>query len=349
MNPEKLFDEWQEKQSKKRRDALSAAAAEPYRLIWRSWCDWLAETPVGGTKPRAGSYRKATADHVVAFLKRGQSEVTRRRYWRVLQRIYAYALDKRLVTENPADLEPTQLPASENPEGLVLNGYLWGKLPNYLPKGLNRTERRDRAILLLFMDLALTPQEVCRLRYDHLGSDFFMSPDRVTIQIDAKRSKDQERELAAGASTAAALLAWAADRIEFKEVEPKKTKAMKKSAESPLLFVTLRGTPMSRFTLFHLVSRFITEASEDLGIGVPEHDRGPLVLRNTRLVQWLNAGRSPEDVIKDAGLQDTRALLRLRNHLDSELQARLWPHTPPLTSGRSQVPSNQVSRSGNHI
>jgi integrase/recombinase XerC len=316
MNAKELFREWLAARGRNRRDPLTPAAALPYEAIWTSWCRWLTDPT---TKPRARNYLQAKPEHVVAFISnRGLSEVSRRRYWRVLQRVYEYARAQQLLSENPADVEPAHTPPPENTEGLILNMAVWRKLPAYLPAGLDREQRRDRAILLLFMDLALTPQEVRELRKDRVGPDLY-EPDRLRIYIEGRRrGKNQTRDLLASPATTGALLAWAKHR---KTIAPK-------GAAKDLLFVSKRETAMSHRTLFHLASRCITAASEGTGFGPPEHHRGPMVLRNTRVVQWLNSGQDPEEVIRLAGLDNLRTLDRLKKHLNAQLQTRLWPRSP---------------------
>ncbi len=358
-SPEQLFAKWLEQRKAHKRDRLSEKAAEPYRRIWLSWNDWLDETPPGQTRPRARSYLEAKPEHVVDFLSRGLSDVTRRRYWRVLQRIYNFAKEEpqALIKQNPTEaITPRDTPAPEDTEGLVLNRTVWVKLPKYLPKGQDRVSIRDRALLLLFMDLALTPQEACRLECDQVQGDLLLK-GRLVVHVDGKRGKNQERTLTASAETSAALLAWANERVEINRAsrsqEAQEVPFAPKGKAANLLFITLRGTPMTRRTLFHLVAAFITRACEGEGAGAPDHHRGPLVLRNSRLVEWLWKGRDPASVVLDAGLESVKGLHRLRAHLPPSVRADLFPRTYVVEEGGpnaaiSELPSNARRRATNN-
>ncbi|MFW9272972.1 hypothetical protein ACN9O0_12875, partial [Glaesserella parasuis] len=62
------------------------------------------------------------------------SEVTRRRYWRLLERIYDHALDHGWVSANPAaGLAPQERPPAEDGQGHCLPAPLWNALPRHIP------------------------------------------------------------------------------------------------------------------------------------------------------------------------------------------------------------------------
>src|SRR2546429_8332588 len=106
-------------------------------------------TPLSRPPPREG---QLSAPHP----GRRISEVTRRRYWRLLERIYDHALDHGWVSANPAaGLAPQERPPAEDGQGHCLPAPLWNALPRHIPMADGFQSARDRAILLLLYELAL--------------------------------------------------------------------------------------------------------------------------------------------------------------------------------------------------
>jgi site-specific recombinase XerD len=91
------------------------------------------------------------------------SEITRRRYWRLLERIYAHALHRGWVSSNPAqDLAEADIPPQEDPQGAILAPAVWQALEALLDEGAAQEpkEVRKRAMLCCLLELGLMPMEV---------------------------------------------------------------------------------------------------------------------------------------------------------------------------------------------
>jgi integrase/recombinase XerC len=334
MSPQQLLESWLADQK-----LITPEKADPYRQLWDSWLRWLAQVDPGI------NYLNATPAHVAQFLKTGRSVMspanyapvnrrddpregapkkrrfgpktgqfsptTQRRYWRTLERIYGWALEKGQIRgQNPlAAADRQQRPASQQTEGSVITDRVWDAIEEWLPKTDHWLDVRDRAIVRLIMDLALTPGEVCALRHDQV---IWNAPvrGRLAVRLTPLGRQAQQRDLLASKGTSDALRAWRAQRQAL-SVRP---------AAKDLLFLSLRRTPLQRKQLFILISRVINVAHwQVMGETPPKHS--PMVLRNTRLVRRLRAGEDPATVAKEAGFRDTRSFRGLLPRL-RELPAR---------------------------
>ena len=62
------------------------------------------------------------------------SDITRRRYWRVLDRVYDHAVLHRWAASNPAQgITAQDMPPSEDPKGAVLSARMWRALERQAP------------------------------------------------------------------------------------------------------------------------------------------------------------------------------------------------------------------------
>lgn len=64
------------------------------------------------------------------------------------------------------------------------------------------------------------------------------------------------------------------------------------------------------------------EASVQLNVEPPVR-MGPQIVRNTRLIRWLNEGRPPAEVAVWAGLKDVKSFRHLRQAVNPEISAHL--------------------------
>lgn len=312
-NASEHFEHWLLQRSHAPRDRLTPAAARPYRYIWGAWQRWL-------TAPHAHlaacSWHEASALHVWTFLHQGISpsssrkaastsisEITRRRYWRVLDALYEHARAQQLITENPARAFDEPKPEPERPEGQVFNEIQFRAVRNAIAQPKSHWDLRDRAILLLLMDAALTTGEVCNLEMhqvrDHLK--------RVALRLDGRRAA-QERTLELEADASQALKAWMAHRRGMQVSEEHQSR----------VFLSQRGVPMSPRAVFHLVSTTVNRGFTAEHMDLPNHI-GAQVLRNTRLVMWMKAGAEPDEVVRRAGYKDVRSFRGLVQHLSEPL------------------------------
>lgn len=318
------FEDWltSRGQADRASERLSRRAAAPYRYVWGAWVKWLTSarfTPDGAPKPpHADVWTAATSAHVAKYLDQGietsasarrgksapVSEITQRRYWRVLQQIYQHAVNKGIIERNPVMAGPdVQPPPQEESEGLVLLGRQWQAVALAVPRGSSRWDVRDRAILNLIMDTGLTTGEIAALRLHQVGHHL----RNVTLKMDGKRAA-QERTLVLGTGAGIEMRHW---------VELRRSMKVLPSTDPGLVFVTNRGGPMSGRTLFGLVSSTISKGLRDGGFALPQHI-GPHVLRNSRIVMWINEGMPVDEACRRAGFKDMRSLRGLRRHIDPE-------------------------------
>lgn len=323
-----LFRHWLASEGAKAWDALDTAPGSGYEKVWQAWLRSLGDGGghAGAATPRAAGadaaarpWQQATAVDVQNFLRprEGQmshhlpgrriSEVTRRRYWRLLERIYDHALEHGWVRDNPAaGLAPQERPPAEDGQGHCLPAPLWNALPRHIPAADAFQSARDRAILLLLYELALAPEEVRGLRW----RDLHDAPGLPTqLHIDGARAA-QQRQLELSGTLSQALRDWrgfSAGQRGAEAVQPAAT-----------VFYSREGQPLSVRVLFHVASQLIQRAHAALpasGQKAPLHRVGPQVLRNTAIVQWLRDGRPETEVVQRIGVESTRALRHLQHYL----------------------------------
>lgn len=317
------FEHWLDNRDRpgtRQRERLTHAAAKPYRYIWKAWVQWLTSPRVlanGETAPPlAADWTQAKAAHVLKYLDSGVeaaasarrrgtaqiSEITRRRYWRVLQMIYAHAVNQHIIDINPVmATDDVTAPPQEDSEGMVLLGAQWQVVRLAITRGTSPSDQRDRAILTVLMDAGLTTSELAGLKLHQVGSHL----TKVTLKLTGARDK-QTRTVTLGLAASAELRKW----IEVRWRLP-----VRPDTDPGLVFITNRGRPMSGRMLFEQVSNTVIRGLRNGGFDLPQHI-GPQVLRNSRIVMWLNEGMAVEDVCKRAGLKDFRSLRGLRRHIN---------------------------------
>lgn len=316
------------------RDVIRDGAT--YRHIWTTWIAYLM-TGRNGSLPGAIAWQEASAEDVSSFLVSGpsdrkgrgeatKSEITRRRYWSLLDRVYNFALMNGWVQSNPAaDVEKEDRPKSEEPEGAVLDPKTWAAAMALLksPDKFDAVSVRNRAILHLLFTLGLSPQEI---RSAELGALLYGGQSKRLEQFEADGpGKWQRRQLQLTLQAASALEDWLTLRPTIAT-----------SASKAALFCTPRG-PVSSVSLFLLVQKFIQQACDAAGTGVPPR-MGPQIIRNTVLVNLLNDARlSPALVSRYAGLKNEKGFVHLFPHLsrDVRLSIKTGRDDAPNTPGRS--------------
>jgi site-specific recombinase XerD len=290
-----------------------------YALVWNAWVLQLqGQAPTRSAAVQSKAWNDATPEDVARFLQirpgqrahhqpgRQISEVTRRRYWRLLDRIYAHALLQGWVACNPVQaLLPMERPAPEQPTGHMLPPALWKALPRHFPASDDLQGARDQAVLRLLYDLALAPEEVRLLTLGALRNacqaELTGSQTPAFVQIQGTRAA-QQRCLALPPATQSALTAW----LAFRRSTPVGPQAA--------LFESRKGGPLTIRALFHIASKTIAlaqQASRERAL--PLARMGPQVLRNTAIVHWLHAGVAPSEVVQRIGVEDLRALAHLQH------------------------------------
>ena len=321
-----LFELWLAGETSKQQDPLRAASSAPYLAIWNSWLKSLSSVLLvveRGSSVRPLMWHEAGREHVVQFLQpragqksahnpaRPLSEVTRRRYWRVLERIYAFALSNNWIAENPVSaLSEAEKPAVSSQLGHVLPNAIWQALPSCFPAGDSMYEIRDRAILFILYELALAPEEVRQLRPEDItfqGADGSQVAKPFSLSIHGKRAF-QSRTLLLPMESSRALMRW----LEWRSNNSK-------AASSEWLFVSNRGTPLAVAVLFSAVSGCVMNASQAVGSGNQPMRVGPQVLRNSFIVHMLNKGHPETEVVQFVGIKSPKGLRRLVQAVNQRL------------------------------
>ena len=346
-----LFQRWMAAEGSKPFQALSTEPDSVYENIWNAWLESLQPTISPGSAlalPVRRHWHEAQADDVVAFLRirpgqrahhqpeRSLSAVTRRRYWRVLDRIYAFAVQQGWLQTSPvAQLHRSERPPAVEQLGHTLPLALWQRLPQHFAQSDSLQGARDRAVLLLLYELALAPEEVRMLRDEHL-LDALEQPVAIAsaqvpvlLHIDGVR-KAQKRTLALPIPVGAALRAWWDHRQAFN------------ADLGGWLFHSRKGGPLTIRALFHVASRVIHEAYAALPSDAqqwPLQRVGPQVLRNTAIVVWLQSGVPESEVVRRLGVENARALTRLQHKLPAH-PAPAPPAPSKKAPARAAIPAS---------
>ena len=324
--PLEWFESWLLERASERENPLTPQAAEPYRYIWSSWCQWLLGADKSGQGDWTDLVLAAGPAQAMEFLldrvkpatqRSGSSPeisiVTRERYCMVLRGVYGHLQRLGLLAENPM-LRLYELAGEDRPDAEVLAPGVWNRLLEQAaeePADRSPFALRDRALLWLMLDAALTPAELAALNLGQLEEALAgegISGSLIMIRLQGNRAA-QRRELQLGERASAALRDWLAVRSDTLSRGRPDTLVVLE-----LVFFTERRKPLSRRVLFHLTSRLITQACESQALGLPRH-LGPLVLRNTAILHWLQAGMPQDEVCRRAGYQGKLALEHLRAHL----------------------------------
>ncbi|MDH6186781.1 site-specific integrase [Polaromonas sp. CG_23.6] len=325
-----FFEGWQSSRLlDSHRKPMGAAGLGQAGFVWRKWLafctgrdvSWQAASP-GDVQSFAGdiSPRKPGA--------RAVSPVTLRRYWRILNDLYAHAVLSGTLAHNPAS---EVMPAtSEKTASLALPPHLWALLQEGLPCGYQFRARRNRLVLLLMMRCALTVREVISLTLGsvqvHEGtpgeiaqrlaleglpllqpeSAFWTplassSPPPVySLQLAGARPV-QTRQLMLDNRTSAALHDW----LEVRKLG-------KAGAGDRLIVGSAEGAAITPKSLYNLCQAHMARCLVGFDIG----QMGPNTLRNTCISCWLNQGVPLNEILRRCGLKDDQVLIRLQKHLN---------------------------------
>lgn len=288
-------------------DPLSVAAARPYRSIWLSWCKYLTSCRNDGV---ATSWAHAQSQDLFQYLYKGGitpaghrrtrlSEISRWRYWSVINSIYVFAKNTGQVVRNPAEgMAMDDRPMLFQSEGQIFNVRDWKAIEAALSAGDSPTETRNRALMMLIMDAALSTTEVTKLRVQ----DCTNTSNGFAVHITGTRGA-QDRVLILNEVASEALSTWLGTRHKF-HVTGHFTDA---------LFTTQKRGPIRPSGVYHIVDKTIRMALAE-GKSMSTHT-GAQRLRNTRIVQWVNSGVSIDEVVRRSGLKDGRSLRGLAGHL----------------------------------
>lgn len=330
VSAERVFLAWSGMRSAIALRTLSPESVSAYRSIWSGWLSHLGQ--------RGAPWSAAASDDARTFLenlppssakKSTVSSVTQKRYFRVLKEIYACALANEWTEFNPFD-QDAKVSATEQHDSLVFNRNDWAELFRSLPPASEAIAPntpwqsvRDHSMLLMMMqaglsvaeirDLSLASVQSPRLSWSEqgpaLGLAFLpwepQAKQRVGLKIEGAR-KNQLRSLVLTDPNETMLLAWLQLRLQGR---------FPMAPDSPLYLSQKRTSRLSPKSIFMVANDHIRRSLAQ------RHDverlahAGPMTLRNSCIVRWLDAGVDDDEVLVRAGLKDAQALRRLRQHV----------------------------------
>lgn len=320
-NADILLELWLDQSSADERDPIGIRGEPAYRYFWKTWLKYL-ESGRNGMLAEPVAWYAITATDVLGFLSTGPrgrknltdpTVITKRRYWRLLVRIYEFARINKWVEQNPvAQLAKDDIPPPENTTGFILTPNLWETAIALLakPAPAQPIAIRNRAIGLALFELALMPMELRELTLESLVRRQVAPGSWVlhALQVEGQ-GIGQTRKMILSERLRAAIEDW---------LEVRSTVA--KSPQQRALFCARSSAaqPITSTQLINIVTALIKEAADKCGQPPPPRF-GPQIVRNTRLTMWLNEGVPPSQVAVWAGLKDSRGLYHLRDHLKKEV------------------------------
>ena len=291
---------------------------QSYRHFWSTWQQFLE----GEDLPRPSiQWQDVTAVDVDNFLSNGVrerktdagvSEITKRRYWRLLDRIYSFAVDNGWIESNPAAALAVN-PVSENPIGAVMTLSVWTqamKALDIVEEDAAPLDLRNRALLLVLFELGLTPAEVRGLTLDRLTLCDPWTGKGGYLEVDGE-DVNWPRKLPLQGKLLSALHEWVSVRARTVG-----------HCKGDVLFSSRRGGAMTDENLLVLVRKHLIAAAAAAGQPPPPR-LGPQIIRNSRLVFWLHDGVPVPEVVKRAGLKNAKSLFHLVGHLPEEIRAQI--------------------------
>lgn len=323
-----FFEAWKTARLQdKHRKPMGEIGLRQAEFIWRRWLAFCTAQATGWQAATPGDVRAFSRQ--VSPRKMGVasevSPVTLRRYWRILNDLYAYAVLSSRVAHNPA---AEVMPAiSEKTSSLALAPHMWAQLQAGLPSGPGTKDRRNRLVLLLMMHCALTVTEIIHLTISSARAhetkppaqprrlalagapalsppqkDFFtpLAPcPTYTLQLSGSRPV-QTRQLVLDAGTSQALHDWLQVR-----------RSHHAGPQDRLIVGDANGAAITPKGLYNIAQAFMARCLPGLDLA----QAGPNTLRNTCISNWLNHGVEVTEIQRRCGLKDQSVLIRLQKHI----------------------------------
>ena len=315
------------------RKPMGAAGLAQAEFVWRKWLAFCSVRAIHWQTAAPDDVRSFAGDISPRKLTTAAqaSPVTIRRYWRILNDLYAHAVLSRTMADNPAcEVMP---PISEKTSSLALPPHMWALLQEGLSGGYPFKARRNRLVLLLMMRCALTVTELLSLTLSsvqahegdpdkvarHLAlaglallqpeSPFWAplarhpassTPVTYTLQLSGSRPP-QARQLVLDARTSQALQDWLEVRRMGKAVPGDR-----------LLVGGANGSALSPKGLYNICQAHVAKCLKDFDIA----QMGPNTLRNTCISLWFSQGVELGEILRRCGLKDAGVLIRLQRHVN---------------------------------
>lgn len=304
-----VFESWVRQQD------FSEDAVRVYRSMWTTWLRYLAREEVDRAWHQA---RAVDVDQMLESLEQrrtdGQrsSHVSRRRYWKVLSRIYDHAKACGWCRSNPTH-RARAVPRSEEAASVVLPPAYLARLRemaqaeegagsdahNGARTGQAWIALRDRALLAVVLDGGLTTSELIALQVSQV-LDYTPMGIKV-LRVDGQRPA-QRRDVPLEPWASTVVQAWLHARARL----------MGPAAAVGAVFVGRKGhAALSAPTVHQLMQGFVEQLEREFDTRIAH--RGANLLRSSVVAQWLQMGMSQSDVLARAGLDTVAALRRLQH------------------------------------
>ncbi len=319
---------------------LSDESVASYRSVWDGWMAFVLARGLRWDTAKSLDVRDFLSALPARASARGicaPSAVTQKRYYRVLREIYACARGNGWIVVVPTDHEAA-VSHSEAHDSLVFHRGQWSRLFAALPElrepppeDMAWTDVRNVALLLLMMQAALTVGELAALDVcDVHSARLHLSPEGalaldlpyppwesapapVSLRVSGARA-DQNRALVLGSPAQEALMAWLGLRLEM---------SLPDGVDSALFMSRKGAGRLTSKTLFTVANKHIQQTlGPELGDAALAH-AGPMTLRNSCIVRWMDAAMPDFEVLRRAGLKDAQALARLREHVVHSADLRI--------------------------
>ncbi|MFG5776047.1 tyrosine-type recombinase/integrase [Comamonas sp. J-3] len=315
-----LIDLWLDSSTAASRSSIGISNEDSYRYFWNTWIKFLASLQPGTIDEKL-LWQTATPELVLWFLQSGTkprkkeegvSAITRRRYWRLLERIYDFALGKHWIASNPAlGLRHWEKPAQEKPKGAILSAKQWqsGLALLGAASGSEPIPVRNRAILLCLYETGITPEEIRALTLESCKADT-SNGKLFVLQIDGS-GVNQRRQFHLSEALSMAMGDWLACREQLPNAH-----------KTQHLFCSTHGRMMGADNLHLLVREHLLQANSATDTA-PAKRLGPQVIRNTCIVNWVNQGTPKAQVVVWAGLKNEKGLLHLADHFNPQIETQV--------------------------
>jgi site-specific recombinase XerD len=318
-----------------------------YERFWKSFCDFLHK------RPGELAWHQASAQDVKLFLDsvnpcskrekkvatahtRKTSSVSLHRYETVLHRVYSYAAANAIcgLRGSPVQLSPGEdKKKREYAESFFLHANYRAKLLRLIPLHAQGREARDAAIVALMACQGLTSAEIGALECSDVEFAGDESPDiewinrkdtwhtqlvPVALRVPWTGRDAQERRLVLDALSRTTLKNWVCTRGTLLLQD--------ESKRSSNLFISQKG-PVRPWLVYETAKAHITQSlmKAQGGGEVAEltlKHAGPMALRTSALVAWLEEIEDIAEVLRRAGLAEVRSLDRVKGHLSAPARER---------------------------
>lgn len=257
------------------------------------------------------SLRRSDLEEFLGLALRRYSSASVHNYYRGLLQFFKWAVRSDELDASPMDGLQAPMLVEKRPD--VLDDSAIGKLLD-ATRGRSFESRRDRAMIMLFLDTGARLSEVALVRLDQV----FISDRRMKVWGKGRR----ERTVRFGAESANALELYVTARRRHAR------------AADPALWLGPRGG-MTANGVYQMVRRRASQA----GVRVHPHQ-----FRHTFAHLWLSAGGGEGDLQTLAGWRSRQMLARYASTSANERALAAYDRVLPARRSRSEAGRQRLDR-----